>query len=146
MAAKVRFNRGAWWVFTHHAGKRTKQRLGPTKADRRRAEKIAEQITARLALGEYEHPRDRKRAEPLSCAAALRGWRATYSPTMKPSYRNLTDGMIEKHLAPFFGERDVTEIREADLLDFTRAKLAEGLAPKTIRNCLSTLRRVLTLL
>ena len=46
MAAKVRFDRGAWWVVIHHNGKRQKTRLGVTKADKRQAEKIAEQANA----------------------------------------------------------------------------------------------------
>jgi integrase len=38
------------------------------------------------------------------------------------------------------------EIREDDLLAFVRTKLDEGLAPKTVRNALSILRRVFNLL
>ena len=51
MAAKVKFDRGAWWVFTHHQGKRKKRRIGPTKSNKREAEKIAHMINARIALG-----------------------------------------------------------------------------------------------
>ncbi len=32
MAAKVKWDRNAWWIFTHHNRKRTKKRIGPTKA------------------------------------------------------------------------------------------------------------------
>src|SRR5690606_17172191 len=46
---------------------------------------------------------------------------------------------------PFFKAKDLREIREADLLDFVRAKLEQGLAPKTVRNALGVLRRVLYL-
>ena len=53
MSAKVRFDRGAWWVITHYEGKRKRKRVGPTKSDRRDAEQIAKQITRahRFALG-----------------------------------------------------------------------------------------------
>ena len=37
MAAKVKWDRGAWWVFTHFEGKRTKKRVGATKIDKRQA-------------------------------------------------------------------------------------------------------------
>ena len=51
MAAKVRREQGAWWVFTHHNGKRKKKRVGPTKTNKRLAEEIAEKINAALVLG-----------------------------------------------------------------------------------------------
>ena len=50
MASKVKWDRGAWWVVTHHAGKRKKKRVGPTKADKRHAQQIAEKINAALEL------------------------------------------------------------------------------------------------
>jgi hypothetical protein len=54
MAAKVKWDREAWWVFTHYEGKRKKKRVGPTKADKRDADKIARQINAALALGTFK--------------------------------------------------------------------------------------------
>lgn len=54
MSAKVVWYRAAWWVRTHYHGRKRDRRIGATKADKRRAEKIAEQINARLVLGEFE--------------------------------------------------------------------------------------------
>ncbi len=50
MSAKVRSIQDAWTVVTHYQGKRTKKRVGTTKADRRKAQKIADEINKRLAL------------------------------------------------------------------------------------------------
>jgi len=144
MAAKVKWYRGAWHVDTHHAGKRTKHRVGPTKADKRDAEQIAKKVNAAIALGSFAT--EAKAEKPLRCDEQLRRWLDTYSPTLKATYVILTRGLIGNHLAPHFGSRDLREIREADLLDFVRAKRAAGLAPGTIRNALSALRRVYSLL
>ena len=141
MAAKVKWDRGAWWVFTHFAGGRKKKRIGPTKADKRQAVQIARKIDAALALGAFRLEPERA----LPCDAEIRRWHTTYSPTMKWSYQLSTRGLIEKHLVPFFGSQDLRELREADLLRFVSLKLQEGLAPRTIRNALSVLRRVLNL-
>ena len=84
MAAKVKWDRGAWWVFTHHNRKRTKKRVGPTKAHKRQAEEIAKKINAALALGQYQAPTTGRKSLP--CDAALRRWHRTYSPTFKPSF------------------------------------------------------------
>jgi hypothetical protein len=51
MAAKVRFDRGSWWVITHYQGRRKKYRFGPTKTDKREAEKTAREINSQLASG-----------------------------------------------------------------------------------------------
>ena len=69
----------------------------------------------------------------------------SYGPTMKPSYRKLTKGLIDNHLAPYFGERDLRGLREADLLTYVQAKLDEGLGrvEETVKKFLSfTPRRV----
>jgi integrase len=140
VAAKVRWDRGAWWVMTHHQGKRRKKRIGATKADKRQAEAIARKINAALALGDYGVMEDAGKA--LACDAELRRWHRTYSPTMKLTSEISTRGLIENHLAPYFGATDLREIREADLLGFARSKMETGLSPKTVKNALSVLRRV----
>ncbi len=144
MAAKVKFDRGAWWVFTHYQGKRKKKRVGPTKANKREAEEIARKINGALALGTFRTGAEE--SKPLPCDAELQRWHTTYAITMKPTYQALTSGLIRNHLIPHFGSKDLREICDADLLDYIRTKMAAGLTPKTIRNGLSVLRRVLVLL
>jgi hypothetical protein len=65
---------------------------------------------------------------------------------MKPGYVVLTRGTIENHLFPIFGRKDLPELREADCLRFASTKLDEGPAPKTIKNALSIVRCVCSLL
>jgi integrase len=144
MAAKIKWDRGAWWIFTHFDGRRKKKRIGPTKADKRRAEAFARQINEDLARGKYQANMTTKK--PLCCDERLRIWHATYAPTMKLSYQILTRGLIVNHLIPHFGSRDLREISEEDLMDYIRAKLGSGLAPATIKNALSVLRRLYTIL
>ena len=139
MAAKVVWYRNAWWVRTRWDGSKKKdRRIGTTKAHKRQAEEIAKRVNGALALGTFG--RETESQKPLACDSELRQWHTTYSATMKPSYEILTSGLIKNHLVPFFGSRDLRQIREADLLAFVREKLDAGLAPKTIRNALSILR------
>ena len=143
MSAKVRWNRDAWWVITHHDGKRKKKRVGPTKADKRRAEAIAEKVNASIALGQYRPAVREKR--PLPCDQHLRNWIETYGPTMKATSETSARGLISNHLIPFFQSKDLREITEADLLQFAKERVEAGLSPKTIKNALSVLRRVFNL-
>jgi len=143
MAAKVNWDRDAWWVITHHNRRRTKKRIGPTRAHKRQADEIAKKINAALALGSFSMSKDAD--EPIPCDAELLGWLHTYATTMKPSSEISARGLVGKHLVPHFGTIDLREIQESDLLEFARKKLEEGLSPKTIQNALSVLRRVLNL-
>ncbi|GAF94179.1 unnamed protein product, partial [marine sediment metagenome] len=77
-----------------------------------------------------------------STSEALWHWHRIYAPTWKPSYVKSARALIEHHLAPFFGEKELHTITEEDLLLFIREKLDAGKAPNTVRNALAVLRRV----
>ncbi len=143
MAAKVKWDRDAWWVHTHYNRKRYKLRVGATKDHKTQADKMAEKINAAIALGQFKPEEQREKAMP--CDKELNKWHTAYSPTLKLSYEQLTRGLINRHLIPHFGSKDLREIRETDLLQFVQKKLDQGLTPKTIRNSLSVLRRVYNL-
>lgn len=123
-------------------GKRTKKRIGSTQAASA-AEKLARQVNAALVLGTYRLGEER--ATEVRCPTELSRWHATCGPTMKP----LPQAHRRTHRQPprpYFGDRDLRALREADLLTHVQAKLDDGLAPETIRNAMSVPRRVLTLL
>lgn len=84
-------------------------------------------------------------------ATALRGWLLTYGPTMARSTRETASGLIETHLAPWFGERDLRQITEGDLIAFCEHTIetARAAAPprkgtSVAANALSILRTVCT--
>jgi integrase len=144
MSAKVKQDaRGAWWVVAHFDGRRKKRRFGPSRSDKKAAADFARDVNRARAAGTFGLQKGRA---PLACDIALRGWLRAYAPTMKPTYRVLAEGIIENHLAPHFGGRDLRELREADILAYIQVKLAGGMAPKTAKNGVSILRRVLNLL
>ena len=144
MAAKVQWYRDAWWVMTHADGRRWRKRVGPTKSNKRDAEEIAQKVNAALTLGTFQRAETNPTALP--CDLELRRWLDHYSVTLKPGTITLVEGLIENHLAPFFGAKDLREIGEEDILRYIRQKLDQGQGPKTIRNALSLLRRVCSLL
>jgi integrase len=82
----------------------------------------------------------------LPCDQELRRWHKTYAPGFKVTYQTLTEGFIDNHLVPYFGSKDIRDIREADLLRYIAKKQVQGLSPATIKNTLPTLRRVFSVL
>jgi integrase len=145
MGAKVRKIRGAWVLVVHRGGKRHHQSIGTTDADRKRAQRLADEINARLTLEDFA-PNDVRAPIPF-CAHVL-NWHRLYSPTFKPRYRETSESIIRLHLVPFFGEKDLREIRESDLLEYIALKRTPNergrvQAPATIKNALTIVRTVL---
>ncbi len=141
MGAKVREKDGAWWVVVHHAGRRTMRKIG---ADKRTAQKVAHEVNAEIALGKFDPDARRSRkAHPLD--QALWDWHRAYRPTFSASFEACSAGYIANHLVPFFGPKDLRDLRDEDVLSFIQAQLDAGLKPPTIKNELSVLRRVLNL-
>lgn len=143
MAAKLREKDGFWWVVIHHRGRRKWKKIG---SDKREAQKVAHKINAQLALGEFAMEDERV----PTVEEALRRWFKGYKPTFSPSFADVAETNIERHLIPAFGKLRITEIEERHLLQFIGEKTAEGTKPgplkaSTISNILSVLRRVLAL-
>jgi len=143
VASKVVWYREAWWVRTRWSGNKKKdRRIGATRADKRLAEEIAKKINGALAIGVFQPENE---PEPIPFGPHLRNWHRLYSVTFKPRYQETSLGLLETHLIPFFGDRDLRSISEKDLLEYISVKLDAGLAPATILNGLSIVRRVLNL-
>ena len=47
MGVKIRFERGAWWVFIHHRGQRWKRRIGTDKQAAREVMRLMQKQLAR---------------------------------------------------------------------------------------------------
>ena len=145
MAVKVRERGGRWWVYVDHRGKRVARSLGAGKSGKRAAEKAAEMIAARLALGD-ESVLDRK-APPESVttfAQVAEAWGPWYQglyPTRFNTRRN-NNVAIRAHLVPHFGAWPIASVTRGEIQKFIagkRGKLADG----SLRIYLVTLRLVL---
>ena len=144
MASKVVWYREAWWVRTRWGGnKKRDRRIGPTRDDKRQAAEIARKINAALVAGTFDPAASESPSLPFD--AHLRAWHARHRVTFKPRYVETSLGLVENHLIPFFGSKDLREITREDVLDYIARKLEGGHAPGTILNALTIVRRVLNL-
>ena len=131
MAAKVYKRKdGSWWVRTHHAGKKSEKRFGPSKREKAQAEKVAEKINAMIALGQYEPDRGASAVpEEIPLDQFLWDWHALYLNTFRASYRETSESIIRVHLAPYFGASDLRGLKESDLLHYINHKSNPDLYP-----------------
>ena len=153
MAAKVVWYREAWWLRTRWGGNKKKdRRIGTTKADKRLADDIARQINARLAIGTFE-PEESK-PKPILFSEFADNWllrevklpiRRSIEGALAPATARIHEGHIRRHLAPFFGETELREIRVAEIQRFYDRCLETGKprSARSIEMILGTLRRIL---
>ena len=152
MAAKVKWDRGAWWVFTHYQGKRKKKRIGPTKADKRNAEKIAKKIDAALALGAFRPSDSRECTLTVEQLAAR--WLRTeillpldrgLNGAVAPKTAQIHQNHIKKRIVPFLGTREASSLRIADVQTFYERCIEPDLklSARTVEMTIGTLGRML---
>jgi len=152
MAAKVKWDRGAWWVVTHYAEKRRRKRVGSKKGDKGEAEEIARKINAALALGIFEP--EKKGPEPIPFNRYALDWlrREVELPieraaggALAPATAQLHRRHVRRYLVPFFGAKDLRELRVTDVQAFYDRCLETGRPPseRSVEMVLATLRRIL---
>ncbi len=149
MAAKVRFIKGFWCVVVHHRGRRRITRVGRNKSV---ADHVAEQIQARLVLGQFDIVEEGD--APVAFAKFADDWfrREILLPhelgepgALAGKSVQAREQHIRLYLNPFFGDRDVRGIRVADVQAFYEQcrENRRPASPNTLNTILGTLRRIL---
>ncbi len=155
VGAKVQWrkDRGAWYLVVHTQRDRAVRRFGPTLADKRRAEKAADEINHRLALGEYEARKPEREAIPFGRFA--RDWvrREIEIPLDRGMEGQLAAGTarsysmhVRVHLIPYFCQRDLRSIKVPEVQSFVDHCVETGRprSKRTIELVLATLRLILS--
>ena len=136
MGVKIRFYKGAWWIFINHNGRRKAKKVG----DRPTAEKIAREIRERLARADLQLPTP----DGESFKAYAEQWLSTAGTTLKPSTVRFYRDNLENHLLPVLGPVRINRIGRADVKRLIVALTAKSLRPKTITGIVRTLSTILS--
>jgi integrase len=140
MGVTIREDRGAWWVFVHHHGKRTKKRIGPGKEGQRAAKAVAENLQARLALGDtgFLEP------APLTFAEYAESWLSGYvAANLKVGSQEKYASVLRKHWFPMIGHLPLSDISRNHVRSVINQKLREGTKLATARLVLDVLKSCL---
>jgi len=119
---------GVWWIFINHLGRRTSKKVGT----RRNAEKVAENIEARIKLGK-EFVGESKRLVP-TLAEQYKSYERTYLNTaLRSTTQSSYESNYRVHILPTLGHRRLNEITRAQVKDLVASLVEKGLARPTIR-------------
>ena len=153
-------------------GKRCREQtmLPDTKRNRKRLEKILDQIDAEITLGDFEYRKYFPNSSRAAQFDSIVDQPKEDSPDSPPLFKDFVDtwwleneirwrrntilgnrAVLNRHLLPAFGDRPIGEITKAEVLAF-RAEVAqcagrsgnETLSPKTINNLMGILNMIMT--
>ncbi len=116
---------GDWWIFIHHKGKRKTKKIGP---DKRLAEKIAEQIRAKLILGDFGMDSD----EPSLTFRQLADMWLSLPKELRESTLSSYRANLFNHVFPAIGHIKVSDLRRKDLKVFFDSLIRKGKAVSTV--------------
>ena len=142
MSISIRFrkDRNQWGVFQRVGNRRTSKYFGGGDEGKAKAERFA------MLLRSEESRKDQWMVgAEMPVDDTLLGWLDTHRATLARSTEATATGLIENHLIPFFGGRDLRTVTETDLIEFADSTMTRGLSSAVVTNALSLLRRVCSL-
>ncbi len=139
MGVKVRERNGAWWIFIDHYGQRKARRIGAGPSGKKAALQVAQQIQARLTLGE---PAFGSPSAGITLEAYANTFLERIQHTRKPSTHEGYQQTLTHNIEPMLGHLDLQAVTREKVKSLAMAGLAKGQSPKTVQNiirCLSSL-------
>ncbi|MBF0227424.1 MAG: tyrosine-type recombinase/integrase family protein [Desulfobacterales bacterium] len=118
-----------WWIFIDHQGKRRAKKIG----DKRLALEVSKKIEAKLILGDFDIDNDKEEKKIPSFNEYAQMWlTVTVSATCKPSTIDDYNIIMNKHILPVFGKKDLKEISRGMIKNFLMEKIKGGSAASMI--------------
>lgn len=136
MGVKVRFYRGAWWVFIAHRGRRRSKKIG----DRATALQVAKRIRERLLLGDLTL----LGTDSQTFKTFATDWLNDGEKARKASTHRFYTFNLELHIYPVVGGHPVGAITRADCRKVIAAGREKGLKVGSLYGLQRTLSAVLS--
>ena len=126
---------GNWRARYRDANGRSRSKNFVKKQD---AQLFLDETSTDIHLGEWIDPRSRR---DTFDHWADRWWKTT--SRLRPTTQRGYHGVLERHVRPHFAGRKVIDIDYTDVEEFIADRLAHGLSPKYVRECVSVLSLIL---
>ncbi len=120
-----------WWVMVAYNNRRFSRKIGMKQA----AEKVAAQIQARLALGDFDIEAEKRGEESPTFREYAEAWLAVNVPARcKEGSVIQSAGILKNHVLPAFGDLKLSEVTRGKIRDFIDAKINDGKAASTVNH------------
>jgi len=138
MGVKAKKYKGAWYVFINHDGRRKAKCVGSRQA----AEKVKQEIEARIALGDFRLLSDQP---PPTFEEYAADWVKQYAKVeCKQNTWESYERNLRLHIFPTFGKLRLPDITRARVKEFLADQVAqEKHSRNTIRLMIAPLRAIL---
>ena len=140
MGVKIRQWKGAWWVLINHQGARKAKRIGTGEPGKKAAKQVAQQIQARLALGQAGLPIDRAHVTLEDYAAT---WLEQIKQIRKPNTYVDYVKRLKQWILPSLGPLDLRDLTRDKVRALVTEQLSRSLSPKTVSNNVRVLSSLL---
>jgi integrase len=137
VGVRVRFHRGAWWVFVQHRNRRRSKKVG----DRQTANRVAQQIRERLAGTEFQLT---PKQEQQTVEAYAQTWIGTLTGNLKASTIRFYTDHLQRHIIPILGSRFISSLSRADCREVITTVRGKGLRLSTVKGIARTLSTLLS--
>ena len=131
MGVKVKFHKGAWWVFVAFQRRRRAKKIG----DQESANRIAQQIRERLAAGVF---RLKAPGPDESVETFGRTWLTGLNGNLKASTVRFYRENLERYVFPIIGSRPIRVVSRADCREVIATARAKGLKLNTVKGIART--------
>ncbi len=139
MGVKIRQWKGPWWIFINHQGTRKAKRVGNGEPGKKAAKLAAQQIQARLALGQAAFSSNKT-------GVTIDDYADTFLERIEHTRKHTTyadyQKMLNKDIVPALKGLDLQDITREKVKALAMGCLQKGQSPKTVQNimrCLSSL-------
>lgn len=134
-----------WWVFVAHNNQRLSRMVGSKEA----AVYVANQIEAKLTLGQFDIEEERSQKEEKSQPTFKEyadSWINTIAPANnKEATVSSYEDLLRLHILPVFGSFKLSEMNKGKLKDFFASKILNGYAKSSVVHMKSVISGILTL-
>lgn len=132
VGVKVKYWKGAWWVFISHQGRRKAKRVG----DKETALRVASRIRERLVAGDLRLGAD---DESETLEAHARAWLKGLPGNLKASTVAFYSANLDRYVLPLLGGRRLADVSRADCRELIAVSRSKGLKLNTVKGIARTL-------
>lgn len=104
MGVKIRFHKGAWWLFINHRNQRRAKKMG----DRQTALRTAQQVREAIVAGDLALT---PKPPPETVQAYAQAWLRGLELNLKASTVRFYREHLDRHVLPLLGHRPLRALR-----------------------------------